>query len=70
VITAPWFRLARSAGQSLVCGGGQGGADPPAVRFSGVADVQVGVVADAWTAADVCPWMAAVAVVAVTGAVS
>jgi len=41
-----------------------------AVRFSGVADVQVGVVADAWTAADVCPWMAAVAVVAVTGAVS
>jgi hypothetical protein len=35
-----------------------------------VADVQVGVVADAWTAADVCPWMAAVAVVAVTGAVS
>jgi len=47
----------------------RGGVEPPTFRFSGVADVQVSVVAAAWTVADVCPWMRMVAVVAVTVAV-
>jgi hypothetical protein len=48
----------------------RGGIEPPTFRFSGVADVLVSVVAAAWTAADVCPCMGTVAVVAVTVAVS